>query len=136
MWIRKGQNGCQVGGICAGLLGKKTSSSVHAAHDKSTMELDIGCSLWLETFIRSRCFRVTLGIHMMKISPWVGTISLFKTVNPRQAQARRTHRFKANPWMSPLCFPHEDKEEQREMNPAWFLIAVIGITCAKSVMKF
>lgn len=42
----------------------------------------------------------------------------------------------ASPCLSLLCFSHEVKEEEMEMNPACFLSAVIGITSAKSGVKF
>ena len=85
---QKGQNERQVCGNCAGILERQTSSSVCAADDKSTLESDLGCSLWLKAFIMlRRCFRVIPGIHTMMILPWAVTTALFKTVNPRQAQA-------------------------------------------------
>lgn len=68
------------------------------------------------------------GIHI-----WIGTTPLLKTVNPQQAEAESTS-IMARPHVSPLHFPHEDKEEEVEMYPACFLSA--GITCAESDVKF
>lgn len=68
-----------------------------------------------------RCFSVTLEVPMVRILPWAGTTPLFEAINPRQAQTVGSHRFMASPWVSPLCFPREDKEEEKEMNPGCFL---------------
>lgn len=65
---------------------------------------------------------------------WIGTTPLLKTVNPQQAEAERSHQFMARPRVSPLRFPHEDKEEEVEMYPACFLSA--EITCAEHDVKF
>jgi len=73
MWIGRGQNEHQVGENGPGILRRQTSSSICAAGDKTTLELDLGCSLWLKAFITlRRYFGVTLGIHMMIILPWAG----------------------------------------------------------------
>lgn len=127
----------KVGGNCAGILRRQSSSGVCSAGGKSILELDLACSLWHKAFIMlRRCFRVTLEIYMMMILPWARSTPLFKTVNPWQAQAMRSQWFMASSHVPPLCFPHEDKEEEMGMNPACFLSAVIGTTYAKSGVKF
>lgn len=60
---------------------------------------------------------------MMIILPWAGSTPLFKTVNPQQAHAMRSHRFMARPWVSPLCFPHEDNEEEMENESSMFSVS-------------
>lgn len=40
-----------VGGDCAGILGRQTSTSVCAAAGMFTLGLHLGCSLWFKAFV-------------------------------------------------------------------------------------
>lgn len=62
VWDGKGQKAPWVGGDCAGILERQTSTSVCAAAGMFTLGLHLGCSLWFKAFVPlSLCFRGALG---------------------------------------------------------------------------
>lgn len=100
----------------------------YPAGGKSILDLELGCSVWLKPL-------VIFGFIW-----WWLCLGQGPLLSSRLLILNKLKKWDSiDLWQAPACllyFSHEVKEEEMEMNPACFLSAVIGITSAKSGVKF